>query len=133
MAMNLNREDEFLKDQANEAWSAMGNTFAQAAHEMHPRHWKARTWWIALGATATAGIVIAVAATRRHTYATSHPSSAPPAPKRHRISGMVKLVLELAALARPLLESVLAGFVAHNSDDGAPKAGEPASPPPRSA
>ena len=132
--MNLNSEDEFLKQQADEAWSAMGNTFAQAASAMHPKHWKARTWWIALGATAVTGFVVAAAVARRHSAsaAANHcqPSQPPPQPKRHRISGIIKFVLELAAIARPVLQSILAGFVAHASHEGASHPGGAQTPPP---
>jgi hypothetical protein len=127
--MNPNRENEYLTQQAREAWAAMGNAFAQAGRAVHPRHWRARTRWLALGVTAAAGFVIASANCAHHHDVATAPQPSPE-PKRHRISGVVKIIFELATLARPLLQSVLAGIVAHYSDEGAGESGKASSPPP---
>jgi hypothetical protein len=134
--MNLNREDEYLDEQAREAWSAMGHAFSEAGRALHPRHWSARARWVALGATALAGFVVGAAPGSRPSdeAAPLRGGQAPEAStKHHRIGAIFKLVLELAAIARPLLQSAFAGLMAHASHDGAGEPHEASEPPSRPA
>jgi hypothetical protein len=133
--MNLYREDEYLQKQAREAWSAMGHAFSEAGRAMHPRHWKARWRWAALGASAVAGFVVGAApGSRASSEAAPRDRQAQePAAKHHPIGAIFKLVLELATIARPLLQSALAGLIARSSHDGAARPDETSESPSRPA
>jgi hypothetical protein len=118
--MNLTREDEYLEQQAQEAMAAMGYAMAQAGRDIDPRHWTAKARWIGLGASAAAGFVAGSIRLfpPRYGAGPSKTASPPTEGKLHPLAGVFRIVLELVAIARPLLKSMLAAYLARPGDDG---------------
>jgi hypothetical protein len=119
--MNLTRENEYLQEQAQEAMSAMGNAMAQAGRAVHPRHWTAPARWTGLGASAAAGFVAGWISQFTPRHNAGSPSKLSPQPtegKHHLLATAFRIVLELAAIARPILRSMLSAYLAHPSGNG---------------
>jgi len=129
--MNLAREDEYLKQQARQAAAAMRNAIAQAGLAVHPRRWTSRQRWIGLGASAAAGFVLGSVNLFHPGHIANIGGRSPAGPepaevKPHRLAGVIRILLDLAAIARPLLKNILAAYLASPGDESRPDAVPPA-------